>query len=193
MNIAILDDHVLVAQSLAVALESQYYFRVSIFTPKTLDYSELREFDILLLDFDYGSLGNAYDILADIEKEKLKRLKIIMFTTYGEVYTLLICRHELIHGYVNKTASLNQLVLAIDTIADNGFWYQPKYAKEIRRLIALPKSDVLSPREKEIIALHKLKKNKEEIAKTLDISVNTLSNHLRKIYQKLEISSIAQL
>ncbi len=52
-----------------------------------------------------------------------------------------------------------------------------------------PRCDlVLTPREREIVALLPRGKHNKEIAKTFVISVKTVENHLHNIYQKLQVS-----
>lgn len=53
-------------------------------------------------------------------------------------------------------------------------------------------SDLLSKREKEILALIGMGKSSKEIADELSVSVHTISRHRQNILQKLQVSNSAQ-
>ncbi|MBD77715.1 MAG: hypothetical protein CL840_02085 [Crocinitomicaceae bacterium] len=193
MKIAILEDHLIVAQSVAELLKARYNGEVSILNPESLDYNTLNDYEVLLLDFDYGPLGDANDILDQLNKLNITHLKIILFSSFSKQPILMTCRNPLVQGYVHKSFGFNDLVQAVDTVVTGRNWYQPKYEAEIKQLLALPKSDVLSAREKEVVRMAKQGKPREEIAKELNISVKTVDSHLGNIYQKLDINSIREL
>lgn len=51
------------------------------------------------------------------------------------------------------------------------------------------KSNILTPREKEIFELLTLNKSTSEVADSLDISEKTVRNHISNVMQKLEVKS----
>lgn len=51
------------------------------------------------------------------------------------------------------------------------------------------KSNILTPREKEIFELLTLNKSTSEVAEYLDISEKTVRNHISNVMQKLEVKS----
>ncbi|MEZ5534206.1 MAG: response regulator transcription factor [Thiolinea sp.] len=53
-------------------------------------------------------------------------------------------------------------------------------------------SRVLSPREREVLTLVAKGLSRKEIARMLDLSVNTVARYIRDVYQKLDISSQAE-
>lgn len=53
-------------------------------------------------------------------------------------------------------------------------------------------SDTLSPREIEVLTLVAKGINRTDISRLLDISVNTVSTHIKRIYRKLSINTTSQ-
>lgn len=51
------------------------------------------------------------------------------------------------------------------------------------------KSNILTPREKEIFELLTLNKTTNEVADSLNISEKTVRNHISNVMQKLEVKS----
>lgn len=51
------------------------------------------------------------------------------------------------------------------------------------------KSNILTPREKEIFELLTLNKSTNEVANSLNISEKTVRNHISNVMQKLEVKS----
>ncbi len=51
------------------------------------------------------------------------------------------------------------------------------------------KSNILTPREKEIFELLTLNKSTNEVAQNLGISEKTVRNHISNVMQKLEVKS----
>ncbi|MBD80105.1 MAG: hypothetical protein CL840_14425 [Crocinitomicaceae bacterium] len=192
-KIAIVDDLVLVAETLAEALKSKYGEHIHAYSPENLDHRILRNYDLLLLDFDFGALGNANDLLNELERLEITDLKIILFSSFWKPQVLMVCRHPLVLGYFNKTYGLVDSFAAIDAVLAGKRWYQPQYAEEIKRLMKLPKSQVLTNRENEIVGLLQQGYSKPEVATELGISINTVRNHVTHIFEKLGVNSIRQL
>lgn len=60
-------------------------------------------------------------------------------------------------------------------------------------VIHTPAQAALSPREREVAALAAQGKSNRQIAGELHMSVSTVQNHMRHIFQKLQIASRAEL
>jgi LuxR family maltose regulon positive regulatory protein len=62
-----------------------------------------------------------------------------------------------------------------------------------RWLIASPKSDLLSPQERRVLALLLTGCSNPEMAQMLVVSINTVKTHVRSIYQKLNVKNRRQV
>lgn len=60
-------------------------------------------------------------------------------------------------------------------------------------IIHTPAQSALSPREREVAALAAQGKSNRQIAGALRMSVSTVQNHMRRIFQKLQIASRTEL
>lgn len=72
-----------------------------------------------------------------------------------------------------------------DTHTDVGDWSHVELRQKLDRL----RLDELSSREREVLALLGQGKQRKEIARELNLSVHTVSDHIKAVYRKLNISS----
>ncbi len=105
-------------------------------------------------------------------------------------------------GYLLKEDAARELISAIDTIRQGGFYISPLLASEManlyvqsqRALQAKPLLESpLSPREIEVIKLIAEGKSSKEIAELLYLSFRTIQNHRTKIMKKLNLRKSADL
>jgi DNA-binding NarL/FixJ family response regulator len=98
-------------------------------------------------------------------------------------------------GYVLKTASTEELMQALRTVAAGSSYLSPPIAKRIMSLAgsrtnASPAR--LTERELEILRLLASGVRPAELAKQLFVSVKTIKNHLTNIYAKLGVQTGTQ-
>ena len=103
-------------------------------------------------------------------------------------------------GYALKEGSSAEFIHAIRTVSEGDIYLTPKIAsilvKDYLRLldVAIPSPvSRLSDREKEVLAMLVKGESSRIIASDLHISKNTVDTHRRKIMEKMECSSIAEL
>ncbi len=103
-------------------------------------------------------------------------------------------------GYALKEGSSAEFIHAIRTVSEGDIYLTPKIAsilvKDYLRLldVAIPSPvSRLSDREKEVLAMLVKGESSRIIASDLHISKNTVDTHRRKIMEKMECGSIAEL
>lgn len=103
-------------------------------------------------------------------------------------------------GYIAKAEAAENIITAIETVMDNRIYLSGSIsgkiaAKHIYGLKDDGLSDIsiLSNREMEIFKLIGKGYKRIEIAKKLNININTIESHRRKIREKLLISSSSEL
>ncbi len=103
-------------------------------------------------------------------------------------------------GYALKEGSSAEFLHAIRTVSEGDTYLTPKIAsilvKDYLRLldVAIPSPvSRLSDREKEVLAMLVKGESSRIIASDLHISKNTVDTHRRKIMEKMECGSIAEL
>lgn len=185
INILLVDDHVLFAKSLSIALDGyneieQFY---SIQDIQNLDcFVTKKNVDIVLMDINLGKLSNTDGL--EVAKKLLKsnsKLKIIILTGYD----LPVYRHEAkkigISGFLNKNISPDDLIAYLIHISHGSTCF----ISENDEIII----EDLTSMEKKILQLISSGKKRKSVADELHISERTLSNHLQHIFEKLAVSS----
>lgn len=103
------------------------------------------------------------------------------------------------HGYVVKTAGIEQMLQGIRVIAEGGTYLGPEVAAVVvdsmrgKRRTDLPHRERLGRREHEVLALVAEGLNSQEIASRLYIAPGTVDVHRHNIMRKLGLHSTAEL
>ena len=151
--------------------------------------------DVLLLDVGLPGL-NGIDALAHIH-HVAPDTRVVILTVFDEADKIFqaICAGA--SGYLLKTSGMGEIADAIRQVMEGGAPMTPKVAKMVIELFGKmgkhrsnPTDDYdLTPREKDILELMVAGLIKKEIADRLDISVHTVSTHLRSVYEKLHVNT----
>lgn len=188
INILLVDDHLLFAKSLSVALDE--YNEIDNFY-STQDVQNLNKIvsddgiDIVLMDINLGNLSDAdgLEVASNLLKSN-PAVKIIVLTGYD----LPVYRHEAkkigISGFLNKNINPVDLISALIRVSHGSTCF-PLENDEI--II-----EDLTSMEKKILQLISSGKKRKCVAEELYISERTLSNHLQHIFEKLDASSIVE-
>lgn len=183
INILLVDDHVLFAKSLSIALEEYKeieHFYVSQDISALEGFLKEHPIDIILMDINLGKLAGSDGLTIAAELQKKHPVKIVMLTGYD----LPVYRHEAkkagICGFLNKNISPDDLVAALQKVFLGGTYFSPE--KDFFM-------EDLTDTEKKVLQLLAAGKKRKEAAKELYISERTLSNHLQHIFEKLSVTS----
>ncbi len=103
-------------------------------------------------------------------------------------------------GYLLKDCAFEELVSAIRAVAGGQTYLSPGITGPViqdylRRLTEPEHSSysLLTPREREILQLLAEGRSTKQIASNLNVSVKTVETHRRRIMEKLDIHSVAEL
>jgi DNA-binding NarL/FixJ family response regulator len=145
--------------------------------------------DVILLDIHMpGMLGSVG--VAELRK-KHPRAAVLMLTVYEEQDKVFesICNGAC--GYFLKKAPRARLVEAIRDAHAGGAPMSPEIASKViavfRQLRAPVAEHDLTPKEIELLALLAEGHSYLNAAHALDITINTVRNHVRSIYEKLHV------
>lgn len=183
-----MDDHVLFAKSLSIALDE--YKEIGGFyatrdTQRLENIVKEQQVDIVLMDIHLGKLRDT-DGLALAAKllQSNPAVKIIILTGYD----LPVYRHEAkktgISGFLNKSINPGDLIGALMRVYRGGHCF-PSESSEI--II-----EELTSIEKKILQCICSGKKRRTVADELYMSERTLSNHLQHIFDKLGASSVVE-
>jgi DNA-binding NarL/FixJ family response regulator len=148
--------------------------------------------DVVLMDINLPD-GSGIDLVAKL-KPLQPDIEFVMLTTYDDTELIFNALRAGASGYLLKRAAAGELIAAIEEVRRGG---SPMTTEIARRVIMhfhqirQPGSEVetLSKREQEIIELLAQGLLYKQIADRLEISPNTVHNHLRRIYGKLHVQS----
>jgi len=150
--------------------------------------------DVLLLDVDLPGM-DGISALSHI-KAAAPECCIVMLTVFEDhdkVYRA-ICSGA--SGYLIKTSSSAQVVEGIRSAAEGGAPLSPVVARAVLgrfvQMMGKPsatESESISDREREILEWMTQGLTKKEIAVKVNLSIHTVSTHLRNIYAKLHVNT----
>ena len=99
-------------------------------------------------------------------------------------------------GYLLKTASVKEVAEAIQQAIDGGAPMTPKVARRVIDRFSMIEGQWrsspdyhLTEREKEVLELLAQGLIKKQISEHLDISVHTVTTHIRRVYEKLHVTT----
>jgi DNA-binding NarL/FixJ family response regulator len=197
VSIGIVEDHPEFRQSLVYLISTYSDYSVK------WEYSSVEEAlerftetDIILLDISLPGLSGIEAI--PLFKKKCFDQKIIMLTILEDDYHILEAIKNGADGYILKKSSPDKILDAIDQVYEGGAALTPMVARQVmtflKPLAVKPDSPShLTTREKEILGLITQGITNEVIAVKLFISVQTVRNHIKNIYEKLQVHSRAQV
>jgi DNA-binding NarL/FixJ family response regulator len=121
-------------------------------------------------------------------------LQILMLTRYEQRDTIFNSLRAGANGYVLKSASLVELVQAIEQVHAGGSPMTLQIARKVVEYFreagsATPELAKLTPRESEVLKLLAKGFRYQEIADALGNSLSTVRAHVHAIYRKLHVHS----
>ena len=151
--------------------------------------------DVLLLDIHLpGMLGSDG---VRVLQEKFSKLQILMLTVYDEEEKIFesICNGAC--GYLLKKTPPAKLLEAIREAYEGGSPMSPEVARKVVRLFQKtgPPEKIdyqLTPSEVRLIGLLADGHSYQSAADHLSLSINTIRDHVRSIYDKLHVHSKAE-
>lgn len=149
--------------------------------------------DILLMDIDMPGINGIEGI--KLAKEARPAVNILMFTVFDDDKKIFdaICAGA--DGYLLKKTTPDKIIEALKDVHTGGAPMTPSIAKKV--LNFFPKTMVqtdtpLTDKEREVLQQLVNGKSYKQAAVILNITVETVRSHIKKIYSKLHVSSMSQ-
>lgn len=194
-NILIADGHYVVRTGTALVIKSKLQYPCDIDFAET--YTETKEkvskktYDLLIIDIDIPQ--SIFKAMIKDLKRKQKQLKILIFSTYDENVGIQYIE-EGAAGYLNKGASEAEILTAITSVFEEGYFYTFNIMKKLVTQSADSHSvDRLSKREFQIFKLLAEGNGNIEISNSLNLKMSTISTYKKKIFEKLQVKNIVDL
>lgn len=149
---------------------------------------------VLLLDINLPD-GNGLKVLPEL-KAKFPKLKIILFSAYGDLQYLLQAMSLGADGFLSKLVGENELCEAIRVVAE-GQAVTPVLSRDLQELLEKRQSASqemrLTAREQEILLHVGQGLTNQEMARQLCLSVKTVDTHLGNLMKKIGATNRTQL
>jgi DNA-binding NarL/FixJ family response regulator len=145
--------------------------------------------DVAVIDISFGKLlcdVSGLVLTREVCKQS-PRTRVLIWTMHDSRDYLDQAKHAGAHGYVLKTSPMEEIVRAIEVVADGA-----RYCSASVEQAAGPQF-ALTAREREVLKLVVRAKSSKEIAKDLKIDRRTVETHRRNIMDKLEVKKVVQL
>ena len=197
ITIGIVEDHSEFRQSLVYLISSFTDFSVAFAcTSAEETLANTAEPDILLLDINLPGLSGIEAI--HLFKQKWPDQKIIMLTILEDDHHILEAIKNGADGYILKKTNPKNIMEAIQQVYDGGAALTPMVARQVMVYLQSGSQKQESPyaltvREKEILLIITQGLTNDQIAQRLFISAQTVHNHIKNIYEKLQVHSRAQV
>jgi two-component system, NarL family, nitrate/nitrite response regulator NarL len=147
------------------------------------------------------AISESLDLIRDVRRDA-PAAKILAFAVEEVTSDVIDCAEAGATGYVGADASIDDLVSAIERIAQEELVCSPRIAAGLFRRISERADPVaaqkpshlkaLTSREHEVLRCIRLGQSNKEIARVLNIAEPTVKNHVHHLLEKLEVTTRAQ-
>jgi DNA-binding NarL/FixJ family response regulator len=201
IKILLAEDHHIIRQGLKALLEAQADFEIVAEADDGRSAVKLaRKYtpDIIIMDVSMPEL-NGIDATRQIVQE-IQDAKVIALSMHSDKRFINGMLEAGVSGYLLKNCVASELISAIRSVMKGQKYLSPQilgtvvegYRVHLSRDKVQPDTP-LSSREREIVQLVAEGKDSRQIAESLHISSKTVESHRRRIMDKLEIHSVAEL
>lgn len=154
-----------------------------------------RPWDICLLDI--GLPGQNGIEAAGNVKRILPEVPVVMLTVFEDparIVAAIACGAD---GYLLKSASPDEIAACLRAVASGAAVLTPAVARKVLSLARRGLPDAapdlgLTPRERDVLAALVRGSGYRQAAHELEISIDTVRAHIRSIYKKLQVHSVAE-
>lgn len=195
IKVVIVEDDVLLRHALSATMEDAEGLRcVGTFPSAEEALAALPDCrpDVLLLDIGLPGIPGSEAVIAF--RQACPSMAILMLTVYSDRPKVFASICNGANGYLLKSTPPLQLFEAIRTAHSGGSPLSPEIAREIVDLFhkmgpSLPPTTSLTSNEQHLLWLLSQGHSYESSARQMNISINTVRNYIRSIYEKLHVRS----
>jgi DNA-binding NarL/FixJ family response regulator len=152
--------------------------------------------EVVLMDINMPPGQSGIECVRQLKAEH-PEIEFIMLTVYEDTERVFSALAAGASGYLLKQATLEELLEAVQQVRAGGSPMSSHIARKVVQSFREPVQDgsdlgKLSPREEEVLELLAKGYLYKEIADSLGLGYGTVHNHIRHIYEKLQVRSRSQ-
>lgn len=185
INIVIAEDQPIFIDGLKTALngaEGINIVAVAVNGKQALELLGSNKVDVILLDINMPVMDGLH--AAEVIKQKLSHVKIIMLTQYDERRFVRKCREIGVEGYLLKDCGGPILIDAIRTVYEGGSIYRNKGCGNNNFPVPELINCVLTEKEKIVLKMIVNECCNKDIANEINIEVNTVKTYKERLKEK---------
>ncbi len=199
IRVVLADDHSMVREALARTLEDGGAITVVGQASdgfEVLGIVESTDPEIVVLDYSMPNLDAPGVVETLLRKDS--SIKILVLTVHENIHYAMRVLESGAHGYLIKSAAVEELVAAIQIVQSGGIYISPKVSPEVLRQMRTPKRqrvglEALSQREFDLLRILGAGKSLQQCAKEMKVSTSTASTYRSRVIEKLKLESTAEL
>jgi DNA-binding NarL/FixJ family response regulator len=147
--------------------------------------------DVVLMDINLPGMSGI-ECVRQL-RDRLADTQIVMLTTFDDPATVFESLQAGASGYILKRAAVDELLAAIRDVAAGGAPMTGAIARKVVQHFnqrgPAPEVQTLTGREHDVLIALSQGQQYKEIADALGISINTVRNNIRVIYDKLHVNT----
>lgn len=144
---------------------------------------------------DIGLPGLSGDEGVSKIKDSIPEAEVVMLTVHQDDEKIFKCLKNGASGYILKNAPLSEIKIYLDILSSGGAPMSPQIARKVVDFFQ-PQKKVEKPltvRENDVVNALVDGLSYKLIASKLDISIDTVRQHIRNVYRKLSVNSKAEV
>ena len=156
-----------------------------------IDIEQLQP-DVVLMDIDMPGINGVQAV--KLIRNRYRQLPLIMLTVFDDNDNIFNAVCAGASGYILKQYAVEEIPSAIQNVLSGGAPMTGSVARKVLQMLPAAKpagaeTNSLSPRETEILQLLVNGYSYKMIAAKLELSIDTVRFHIKKIYDKLQVHS----
>lgn len=198
IRVSIVDDEADLRENIAGYVDAAKGFRcVSVHSSaeEAIAHLPQEKPDVILMDINLGGMSGIECVLQ--LKPRMKETQIVMLTVFEDTEKIFSALAAGASGYLLKRMPPEKLLEAIREVHEGGSPMSAPIARKVVQSLQAnrPGADEtaeLSPREREVLDGLAEGQAYKQIADKLNVSIHTVRNYIRRIYEKLHVRSSAE-
>ena len=199
IRVVLADDHEMVRESLAHVLEDSGAIVVLGQASDGLDLIDVvqrEKPDCVVLDYSMPKLDAPHAIERLVAR--YPALKVLVLTVHENPHYAVRAFEAGAHGYMIKSAAVEELVDAINTVTQGDVYISPRVSGEVWAQLRRPRRqrlglESLSQREFDVLRILGSGASIQECAERMHVGTSTVSTYRARILEKLNLSTTAEL